>query len=82
MSTRYPLPIGRHDDSEWTFMADPKRNCVDLPTRLFFDGTARATAVCQDCPVIKPCLHFALKHHERGVWGGTSERQRRRMRLP
>lgn len=63
---------------EW--MRHPRRNCKGVDPRYFFDGTARAVAVCQDCPVIKPCLEFALDNGERGIWGGTSERQRRKMR--
>ena len=44
-------------------------------------GVARAKAVCAGCPVREACLEFALANDERwGVWGGTSERQRRAMR--
>lgn len=40
---------------------------------------AAARKVCQTCPVIGPCLAYALEYGEDGVWGGTSERQRRTM---
>ncbi len=52
-------------------------------TALMYDplGVARAKAVCAGCPVRAECLEFALANDERwGVWGGTSERQRRAMR--
>jgi WhiB family redox-sensing transcriptional regulator len=39
-----------------------------------------ALAVCQRCPVIEECLAFALEHGEAGVWGGTTEAERREMR--
>jgi WhiB family redox-sensing transcriptional regulator len=39
-----------------------------------------AIAVCRTCPVIDECLAFALEHGEVGVWGGTTEVQRREMR--
>lgn len=40
-----------------------------------------AKAVCASCPVTEQCLQYALEHNERfGVWGGTSERERREMR--
>lgn len=43
--------------------------------------TAPAKRVCVGCPVTGDCLAYALAHNERfGVWGGTSERQRRAMR--
>lgn len=44
-------------------------------------GVPAAKAVCAGCPVRAECLEFALANDERwGVWGGTSERQRRAMR--
>ena len=62
------------------WMKNPHRNCAGVDTRSFFDGTARAVAVCHGCPEQKPCLDFALANGERGVWGGTSERERKKMR--
>jgi WhiB family redox-sensing transcriptional regulator len=39
-----------------------------------------AKAVCAACPVRQPCLEYALVKRERdGVWGGATERERRRM---
>jgi WhiB family redox-sensing transcriptional regulator len=41
-----------------------------------------AVAVCRACPVRADCLEYALAGVEMfGVWGGTSERARRRMRI-
>jgi WhiB family redox-sensing transcriptional regulator len=41
-----------------------------------------ARRVCADCPVGDVCLQYALDHQiEHGVWGGASERARRRMSL-
>lgn len=39
-----------------------------------------AKDVCRNCPVQVPCLEFALANAEAGVWGGTSEAERDRMR--
>lgn len=39
-----------------------------------------AKAICAQCPVRQPCLEYALVNRERdGVWGGATERERRRM---
>ncbi len=44
------------------------------------DGVVRAQRICNACPVKAACLTWALEHNEYGLWGGTSERQRRRLR--
>lgn len=42
---------------------------------------AQAKAFCAVCPVVEPCLAHALRRPETdGVWGGTTEAERRRMR--
>jgi WhiB family redox-sensing transcriptional regulator len=44
-------------------------------------AASEAIRVCHRCPVIHACLAYALEHNERyGVWGGKSERQRRRLK--
>ena len=43
-------------------------------------GVERARAVCVNCPVAAQCLEYALALHiDHGVWGGCSERERRRI---
>ncbi|MEU1040666.1 WhiB family transcriptional regulator [Streptomyces sp. NPDC005551] len=40
-----------------------------------------AKAVCQGCPVREECLEWALEAGQtQGVWGGTSEDERRALR--
>lgn len=44
------------------------------------DDAEGAKEVCGSCQVRQACLEFALVTHERdGVWGGATERERRRM---
>ena len=60
--------------------------CADpsVPSDWFFPDTdegetpVRAIAICNGCVVMEECLAYALLHGEEGVWGGQSERQRRR----
>ena len=68
-----------------SFMAAGR--CVGLDPDLFHPargdmGTiAEAKAVCAGCPVREACLDYALANSEHfGVWGGTTERERRRLR--
>jgi WhiB family redox-sensing transcriptional regulator len=43
-------------------------------------GVDRARAICKGCPVTSQCLEYALEERiEHGVWGGCSERERRRI---
>lgn len=56
--------------------------CAGTDTEWFFDGedTEGALAVCEDCAAREPCLKWALEHDEAGVWGGTTDRDRDRLR--
>lgn len=44
------------------------------------DSIDEARAICQRCPVTEQCLDFALANNCIGVWAGTSDRQRRKLR--
>lgn len=60
-------------------------NCRGIDTNLFFpevgEVSADAKTACRGCVVREQCLDFALVNKERfGIWGGTSERQRKKMR--
>ena len=64
--------------------------CRDEDPELFFPiGTTgpaigqieQAKAVCQRCPVVQPCLDWALRSgQDSGVWGGLSEDERRALK--
>lgn len=60
-------------------------SCQGVDADLFFPPRGapakEAKALCGRCPVRQECLDYALDHGERfGIWGGMSERQRRRIR--
>lgn len=41
----------------------------------------RAKAICAICPVLQECFEFAMVNNEEyGVWGGTTHRDRERIR--
>lgn len=74
-------------NEEWRVQA----GCLGLSADMFFPpergttGTSwspePAKAVCAKCPVRRECLDYVLNlpNSSPGVWGGTSERERRRM---
>lgn len=44
-------------------------------------STRRAKTICGECQVRSECLEFAIEIGEKfGIWGGMSERERRRVR--
>lgn len=58
--------------------------CRELPPSTFFPsdgvGVEAARRICSNCPVQVPCLEYALAERvDHGVWGGASERERRRI---
>ena len=67
-------------DTDW--MAAGK--CRELPPAVFFPsdglGVQAAQRICAECPVTRECLEYALANRiDHGVWGGCSERERRRI---
>lgn len=68
-------------DQEWQSRA----NCMGVDPELFFpergSSTREAKEVCRGCVVQQDCLEFAIANGEKfGIWGGMSERERRRVR--
>jgi WhiB family transcriptional regulator, redox-sensing transcriptional regulator len=62
-----------------------KANCMGVDPDLFFPergmSTREAKEVCRGCVVREDCLEYALANGEKfGIWGGLSERERRRVR--
>lgn len=60
-------------------------NCLGVDADLFFPergaSTREAKEVCRGCVVREDCLEYALANGEKfGIWGGLSERERRRIR--
>lgn len=59
--------------------------CAQIDPEFFFPdkggSTRNAKEVCRKCEVREQCLAYALENGERfGIWGGQSERERRRNR--
>ncbi len=66
--------------TEWM----PRGKCRDLAPDTFFPsdglGVQVAQRICAECPVTEECLEYALVNRiDHGVWGGRSERERRRL---
>ncbi|AZZ38658.1 WhiB family transcriptional regulator [Acidipropionibacterium jensenii] len=67
-----------NEAEEWTLLA----NCRGMEDALFPEGKEQRIArrICADCRVRARCLAEALDNRiEWGVWGGMTERERRRL---
>lgn len=69
------------DERPWAVFAA----CKNEQATTFFPQNrteeSAALAICGICPVREDCLDHALETNERfGVWGGTTERERRKLR--
>jgi WhiB family redox-sensing transcriptional regulator len=81
------------DTSEFAFLTVPIllerpwavfAACKEEQSMKFFPQNRQeekeALGICAICPVVEDCLEHAIETNERfGVWGGTTERQRRKL---
>lgn len=67
-------------DTEWMRLG----RCREMDPAIFFPndgvGVQVAQRICAECAVRQECLEYALVNRvDHGVWGGASERERRRL---
>lgn len=80
----YPMGV-TYDFGTFEFDWISKGACSGADPDIFYpkrgESTRPAKAICDICVVKSPCLEFALTSKEfHGVWGGSSERERRHLR--
>jgi WhiB family redox-sensing transcriptional regulator len=73
--------FGLPDEQSW----QERELCSQTDPEAFFPekvgSTREAKKICVGCEVRGECLEYALEHDERfGIWGGLSERERRRVK--
>jgi WhiB family redox-sensing transcriptional regulator len=69
----------------WRHSWSQRAACLTADTDLFYPEkgvpTRAAKRICATCTVTEECLDYALRTNQRwGVWGGLSERERRRLK--
>ncbi len=77
------VPGVRTEDEALSWQTDAL--CAQTDPEAFFPekggSTREAKRICEGCEVRSECLEYALENDERfGIWGGLSERERRRLR--
>lgn len=72
------LAVSPDEDMSWQNDAA----CRAADTSTFYEASAganrRAKDMCARCPVKEQCLDFAIRHRERGIWGGMTRAERKR----
>jgi WhiB family redox-sensing transcriptional regulator len=76
-----PEPMPEPAADQW----QDRALCAQTDPEAFFPekggSTREAKKICLGCEVRHECLEYALEHDERfGIWGGLSERERRRLK--
>jgi WhiB family transcriptional regulator, redox-sensing transcriptional regulator len=76
-----PITTPATTDDQW----QERALCAQTDPEAFFPekggSTREAKRICLGCEVRDACLDYALAHDERfGIWGGLSERERRRLK--
>jgi WhiB family redox-sensing transcriptional regulator len=74
-----------HDDASTLLAWQEQALCAQTDPEAFFPekggSTREAKRICVGCEVKGDCLEYALGQDERfGIWGGLSERERRRLK--
>jgi WhiB family redox-sensing transcriptional regulator len=83
---RLGVPGVRQPDAEDNPLAWQSDSlCAQTDPEAFFPekggSTRDAKKICASCEVRTMCLEYALENDERfGIWGGLSERERRKLR--
>ncbi len=79
------LPLFGAADDDAAMGWQERALCAQTDPEAFFPekggSTREAKKVCTGCEVRAECLEYALANDERfGIWGGLSERERRKLK--
>jgi WhiB family redox-sensing transcriptional regulator len=64
-------------------------SCDGMDINLFFvenrgddyESLDYVRKMCKNCPVLEECFKYALTYNVKGIWAGTTEQQRRQIRV-
>jgi WhiB family redox-sensing transcriptional regulator len=67
-------------DPELFFPKDGDELYYDRNFKSVYQNEHAAKKICHACPLIRECLEFATRNGEMGIWGGTTESERKSIR--
>jgi hypothetical protein len=59
---------------------DPEARDYDFFTELWHEAMIIKTSFCARCPIAHECLQFALTYNEQGIWGNTTDDERKALK--
>lgn len=66
---------------------DGTQPCAQTDPEIFFpeftspkNDVKIAKAICKSCSFTAPCLEYAVQTQSTGVWGGTTDKERRKFK--
>lgn len=79
---QYPAVEEEESDESWKLQGLCRREDPEkfFPLEKSKQAARSAKEVCLQCPVLTRCREWAITHYEVGIWGGLTERERRRVR--
>jgi len=85
LTSGQPISLSQMLEDEGVLAWQEQALCAQTDPEAFFPekggSTREAKRVCASCEVRAECLEYALAKDERfGIWGGLSERERRKIR--
>lgn len=85
IAVQKPAPMDDGEEAVNELQWQERALCAQTDPEAFFPekggSTREAKRVCLSCEVRVECLDYALMNDERfGIWGGLSERERRRVK--
>ncbi len=76
------LPKSRYTEAHEDLRTSGACSAPDVPVSIFYSDhpveQAKAKAICATCPVIDKCRQLAIDNNEWGLWGGMTDKGRRR----
>lgn len=71
-------PACAQTDPELFFPLETEYQVQNTATK--YSNLAAAKKICAECPLVLQCLEYAVLNNEIGIWGGTTEHERKLLR--
>jgi len=74
------VPVCAETDPDAFFSKDYFDDEDERPGTVSYENERTTKAICAECPLKLDCLTYAIETGQHGIWGGTTENERRAIR--